>query len=58
MCHVKDHIKNKLIMSDKNDFLSLSKGTYIIHIYNRSSMIKNLNLMVYASERIDIHFRK
>lgn len=57
--YVKDHQKNKLIMaSSSNDFMTLSKGTYVIHIFNRSSQIKNLNLMIYASERVDIHLRK
>ena len=54
----KDHRKNKIILSEINNFLKLEKGKYFIHVYNRSGFEKNLNMLVYASERLDIHLRK
>lgn len=49
---------NKLFIHNRKDFLSLKKGTYIIHVYTRSEFSATRNVLVYASERVDIHLRK
>lgn len=41
--------RNKLFLSNPHEFLSLEKGTYVIHIYNRFDLCMNRNLLVYAS---------
>ena len=56
--YAKNFQGNKLFLLKDKEFLKLGKGTYVIHVFNRSEISETRNMLVYASERVDIHLRK